>query len=71
MDFTRLSLFPTFDWNIDVAENTEYDGTNILQYGLQSAEYRSTFYLPGANWKNGQVTLASYIMEPKLEWNAE
>ena len=56
---------------MDVAENTEYDGTNILQYGLQSAEYRSTFYLPGANWKNGQVTLASYIMEPKLEWNAE
>ena len=37
----------TFDWNIDVAQNTEYNGTKILQYGLQSAEYRSTFYLPG------------------------
>ena len=61
----------TFDWNIDVAQNTEYNGTKILQYGLQSAEYRSTFYLPGANWTNGQVTLASYIKEAKLEWNAE
>ena len=42
----------TFDWNIDVAENIEYNGTNILQYGLQSAEYRCNFYLPGSgtNW---------------------
>ena len=61
----------TFDWNIDVAENTKYNCTNILQYGLQSAEYKSTFYLPGTNWTNGQVTLASYIIEAKLEWNAE
>ena len=61
----------TFDWNIDVAQNTEYNGIKILQYGLQSAEYRSTFYLPATNWTNGQVTLASYIKEAKLEWNTE
>ena len=54
-----------------MAENTKYNCTNILQYGLESAEYKSTFYLPGTNWTNGQVTLASYIIEAKLEWNAE